>query len=141
MTAQPKHVKKKPLPTWLPTLLTLGVIALGVLLAWRLLPSETFDTDLTLIGQGQPLAVLIHETGSPNSIHAMDLMNQIRHEVQLKFLVASLGHPEGQAFAREHQAEAAGLMVFFDAQGQRTDVVFVQSLADINRGLNSLRQP
>ncbi|SFC16493.1 hypothetical protein SAMN05660443_1693 [Marinospirillum celere] len=133
--------KNKPrlLPRWIQHLLTFAIIAVSLALAWALLPTDSFDTDLQKIGQGQPIAVLIHETASPNSMEAMDLINEIRYEVEpLEFIVATLGHPEGREFARQQQTETPGLLLFFDGEGQRTEVVFVQSLEDINRGIRSL---
>lgn len=138
-TSKPRQ-KPRLLPRWVQHLLTFAVIALSLVVAWALLPTQSFDTDLDKIGQGRPIAVLIHETASPNSMEAMDLINEIRNEVepQLEFLVATLGHPDGREFAREQQTETPGLLLFFDGEGQRTEVVFVRSLEDINRGLASL---
>jgi len=141
MTSAAKS-RKKPriVPKWAQHLLILAVIGLSLLVAWNLLPKGTFSTDLDLIGQGQPIAVLIHETASPNSMEAMELINSIRHEVkpQLDFLVASLGHPDGEAFAQEQQTESPGFLLFFDSEGNRTHVVFVRTLEDIYHGIRSL---
>jgi|GEM_PF-1511490 len=134
--------RKKPklLPGWVQHLLILVAIVLSLAIAWNLLPKGSFSTDLEQIGQGKAMAVLIHETASPNSMEAMELINEIRSDVKphLEFLVATLGHPDGKAFAEQQQTESPGLLLFFNAEGQRTQVVFVRSLDDIYRGIRSL---
>lgn len=140
MSSTKSSKKANILPRWLQHLLILFAIALSLVIAWNLLPKGSFDTDLSQIGQGKPIAVLIHETASPNSMGAMELINEIREEVQpqVEFLVASLGHPDGQHFAEQQQTETPGLLLFFDSEGQRSKVVFVRTLDDVYRGIRSL---
>ncbi len=59
------------------------------------------STDLSVIGQGQPVLVLAYENFSPTGGAALDRLREIRdeYEPRLRFVVADLGTPQGRAFA------------------------------------------
>lgn len=91
---------------------------LGVVL-WSNLAGQHISTDLSIIGQGKPVVVLVHESHMPGGMEAMALINRIRGDFEdaIEFRVASLGRPEGQAFANNFDA-FDGVVVLLKAQGE-----------------------
>ena len=76
---------------------------IGVLLASQYF-FQPMSSDLSAIGQGQPALVLAYENFSPESGAVLNQLNRIRKDYQgvMNFVVADLGTPQGQAFARQH---------------------------------------
>ncbi|MGM0554485.1 MAG: hypothetical protein ACQETK_12055 [Pseudomonadota bacterium] len=109
-----------PLPRPMRWAIGLGIAILAGWFSWTLLPGVGFSGDLERVGAGEPVAVLVHESANPTSIGVMERLEALRAAPPggVEFLVASLGDPEGQQFARRHSAEAPGTLVFFDALGQ-----------------------
>ncbi len=99
------------------------LIIAGVLLAgavmWQLLPKGSFSNDLTQVGQGVPALVMLREVHVMGGELVMQQMLQIHPEFEnaVQFLVVHTGHPEGVAFASEHNI-SDGALVLFDAQGE-----------------------
>lgn len=83
------------------SILSSGFVILAAWLAITTLSGRAMSTDLSQIGQGQPAIVLAFENYSPTSMAAMDQLNEIRgsYELEVQFLVADLGTPDGRAFA------------------------------------------
>ena len=107
-------------PRWARWTLSMGVLAVSAVLIVGLLPRGGISTDLSQIGQGHRVAVLTHETASPVSMALMDLVNRFRaeSEVDIEFLVAHLGSPDGDRFARLHNTWEPGLLIFFTPEGE-----------------------
>ncbi len=63
------------------------------------------STDLSVIGQGKPVLVLVYENYSPTSGDALNRLNQVMndYESRLDFVVADLGVPQGRAFADRYK--------------------------------------
>lgn len=99
------------------------LIIVGVLLAgavmWQLLPKSSFSNDLTRVGQGVPALVMLREVHVMGGELVMQQMLQIHPEFEnaVQFLVVHTGHPDGVAFASEHNI-SDGALVLFDAQGE-----------------------
>jgi hypothetical protein len=109
-------------PTGNPWIRTLIIVASTVLIGtvlWLLLPKGSFSNDLTRVGQGQPALVMLREVHVMGGDRVMEQMLLIQAEFQdsVEFLVVHTGHPDGQAFAAEHNI-SDGSLVLFDAQGQ-----------------------
>ena len=109
-------------PTGNPWIRTLIIVAFTVLIGavlWLLLPKGSFSNDLTRVGQGQPALVMLREVHVMGGDRVMEQMLLIQAEFQdsVEFLVVHTGHPDGQAFAAEHNI-SDGSLVLFDAQGQ-----------------------
>jgi hypothetical protein len=109
-------------PTGNPWIRTLIIVASTVLIGavlWLLLPKGSFSNDLTRVGQGQPALVMLREVHVMGGDLVMEQMLHIQAEFQdsVEFLVVHTGHPDGQAFAAEHNI-SDGSLVLFDAQGQ-----------------------
>lgn len=98
------------------------IVAVFVLLAgvfiWNQLPKGSYPTDLSRIGQGQAALVLTLNGNFMAGVEMMPVLDTLRKDFgdQAQFLVASMGLPEGQAFAQRHQTDD-GSVVVFDARG------------------------
>jgi len=81
---------------------------------------RVISTDLSVIGQGQPAAVLAFESYSPQGMQAMDQINAIRDDFEdrLLFRIASIGSPAGDRFVSEHGI-ADGVMIVLSGEGER----------------------
>ena len=84
---------------------------------------QPMNTDLSVVGQGQPALVLAYENFSPESGAALNQLNRIKGDYQqlMAFAVADLGTPEGKAFARRFNL-VDGVAVFLSATGQPLQV-------------------
>ncbi|WP_417580704.1 hypothetical protein [Nitrincola sp.] len=120
------------------TLVSLGLIGWVM---WTFLGVKPISKDLSVIGQGSPVVVLVYESYAPAGMDAMERLNQVRsdYEPNIKFRVAHLGTPEGDVFVRRHEA-FDGVIVLFDAAGEVIRVTTVPSQIDqLRRELERLR--
>ncbi|WP_210397910.1 hypothetical protein [Motiliproteus sediminis] len=112
--------------------ISLTLMALVVIVAGGLFATQKFLTpmssDLSVVGQGTPTLVLAYENYSPDSGAALNQLNSLRHDYadQLRFVVADLGTPDGQAFARRHRL-ANGLALLLDGDGKPLKVARLSS--------------
>jgi len=104
---------------WIRTLIILTSTVLIGSVLWLLLPKGSFSNDLTRVGQGQPALVMLREVHVMGGDLVMEQMLHIHPEFQdsVEFLVVHTGHPDGQAFAADHNI-SDGSLVLFDAEGQ-----------------------
>lgn len=95
--------------------LMLAAVAGGT--AWYML-SRGMSADLSVIGEGRPVAVLVYENHSPTSMQAFDRLTAVRDAFagQLEFRLALTGTPQGEAFA-ERYGVPQGTLVLFDGRG------------------------
>lgn len=108
-----------PWPRWSRWLATVIVLAGVGGLIWSQLPKQAYPTDLTRIGAERPALVLAQDPQSAAGLAIMEMMDTIRGEYpDVEFLVAHLGLPQGQDFARSH-AVGDGVVVLFSAAGAR----------------------
>lgn len=109
-------------PTGNPWIRTLIIVASTVLIGavlWQLLPKGSFSNDLSRVGQGLPALVMLREVHVMGGDLVMEQMLHIYPEFQdsVEFLVVHTGHPDGQAFAADHNI-SDGSLVLFDAEGE-----------------------
>ncbi len=106
------------------------VLATGVFV-WNQLPEGSYPTDLSRIGQGQATLVLTMNGNFTAGAQMMPVLDTLRPEFagQAQFLVASMGLPEGQAFAQQNQT-ADGSVAVFSANGARVAVLHGPRSAD-----------
>ncbi len=109
---------KAPLAGWKKGLIYFIVLGLSAVLIWTQLPERPYPTDLNLVGKGKPALVLVYDVNTAGGMMVMELLKPLREEYsdQVEFLVASLGLPDGQSFAR-HYRISSGAVVFFLADG------------------------
>jgi len=89
-----------------------------------LLLPKGFSDDLSKIGQGLPVVVLMHDKNSVKSLALMELLNKIRSDYagKIEFLAVDIDSQEGQVFSRR-QAVGAITLLLFDAHGVRRAVL------------------
>lgn len=106
------------------------VLAAGLFI-WKQLPKGGYPTDLSPIGQGQAALVLTLNGNFMAGVEMMPVLDTLRQDFagQAHFLVASMGLPEGQAFAQRHQT-GDGSVVVFDARGTPLAVLHGPRTAD-----------
>ncbi len=105
----------------------LGVVAVGGIGAYAVtsVMADVAEQDLSVIGQGLPTVVQIHDPACPD---CLSLQRSARaaledlDEADIAFRIASLTSTEGQRFAREHGVGRVTLMLF-SADGQISDVL------------------
>lgn len=102
--------------------ITLAAIAVLIAVAWlamHQLSGRPISADLSLVGDGQPALVLAFENYSPASMEAMNQINQVRpdYEASMRFVVADLGTPHGDAFARRFDL-VNGSALLLDGDGE-----------------------
>lgn len=105
------------LPKPLVALLTILLLTvLGVLL-WRMLPAG-FETDLSIVGTGEPALVLVHDHERVGSVELMESLAAVRdaHPEAMRYLVADTKVPRGQRFAEQYEL-GPGTLILFDRHG------------------------
>jgi len=104
---------------WIRTLIIVASTVLIGAVLWLLLPKGSFSNDLTRVGQGMPALVMLREVHVMGGDLVMEQMLHIHAEFQdsVEFLVVHTGHPDGQAFAADHNI-SDGSLVLFDAEGE-----------------------
>lgn len=116
--------------------LSIALISTGLIgwVMWTYLGVKPISTDLTVIGQGKPVVVLVYESYAPAGMEAMERLNRVRsdYEPDIKFRVAHIGTPEGDLFVRRHEA-FDGVMVLFDALGEVVRVTMVPQPVELLR--------
>ena len=110
-----------------------GIIGLGI---WNL--PRGYSADLSQIGKGKNVAVLVHDHNLVNSTHLMENLSKVRSEYNgiIEFVVADLDLAEGQAFAKHHKADPATLLFFTPDGNHLGSVEGVQSPDALRNILN-----
>ncbi len=103
---------KRKTAYWL-TFIGIGTAALLLAVFMWTLP-RGFSTDLSLIGRGNNVAVLVHDQGMMGSEQLMRVVNDLRsqYEPQTMFIVADVNTPTGRAFANAHGTQSGTLLLF-----------------------------
>jgi hypothetical protein len=97
------------------------VIALLAFMA-TLLP-RGYDTDLSQVGKGRSVVVMVHDPGIVQSGNLMHALDDVRGEFEprLQFLLADQNLASGVAFADAYQLPIATLALL-DGEGRLLDV-------------------
>jgi hypothetical protein len=105
------------------SLITIAVIVALLGVAVMMLPAG-YDDDLSKIGQGSNIVVLIQNKGAQQSMNLLTLLNQVRNDYdsKIKFLIADIDTPEGKTFERQQQLNN-NVLVFFGPDGTRLNVI------------------
>ncbi len=112
-------------PQW-PELLALGVIALGLILAWFILRPvqtpliETAQKVKDQIGQGQPVLLKFQSPYCINCIRLKPTVDQLERELAGRLLIIRLNvqEPAGRELGRLYGFEYTPTFIFFDPQGR-----------------------
>jgi hypothetical protein len=94
-----------------------ALVGLGYLLTTVAL--QPIGNDLSVIGKGKPVLVLVYENYSLAGGDALNRLSRVKNDYdsRLDFVVADLGVPEGRAFANRHQM-LNGQAMFIKQDGQ-----------------------
>ncbi len=105
--------------------IVLALIAGFICVALLLLP-RGFSDDLSQIGKGSNVVVLVHDHETATSQELMNVINKVRDEYEgrVKFLVADKYAPEGKVFLRSYGIDSVAL-VFFAPDGKRLDTLYM----------------
>ena len=101
-------------------LIGLVLVSAGlVLMVWAALP-PSYNTDLSLIGQGKPTVVLVFDNENVASSTLMEGFNKVRddYEGMVEFLVADINTDMGELFAFRNQVNSASA-IYFNGNGER----------------------
>ena len=85
---------------------------------------QGFSDDLSRIGRGANVAVLVHNKSTVRSQNLMTLLNQVRPDYagKVELLVADIDTEIGKGFVREQQVHDS-VLVFFGPDGTRRGVL------------------
>lgn len=103
--------------------------------AFKFLLPKGYSNDLSLIGKGKAVMVLVRDNQTVQSHDLMEVMDNLRDQYQgtIEFLLTDYNTPQGTAFIKQNEASRVSL-VLFNAQGNRTKVLHAPqdagSLAD-----------
>ncbi|MCC6207344.1 MAG: hypothetical protein IT488_04255 [Gammaproteobacteria bacterium] len=105
------------------SLITLGVIVALLAVAFAMLP-KGFSDDVSRIGQGSNVVVLMHNKEAVQSLDLMTLMNKVRtnYEGRIEFLAVDIDTDAGRAFMEQQQIGGSALLLF-DPDGVRRGVL------------------
>lgn len=133
LAAQPSRRNSR---LWFTLLIILLIVGFAGALI-NLLP-RGYSQDLSLIGKGKNVVVLVHDHNKVASLETMNAINTLRdtHEERVTFLVADLFTREGKDFAEKYDTPFPAL-VFFAPNGERLKTLYGQQDADTIRNTMS----
>jgi hypothetical protein len=101
------------------SLITIAIVVVALAIAATQLP-RGFSEDVSVIGQGQPVVVLVHNKESMLSLNLMTLMGNVRPDYRdrVKFLVVDIATDIGRTFVANHQLDGSIMLVLFDGNGR-----------------------
>ncbi len=105
-------------------LIIIPFVIVGMITAvWLLLP-PSYKTDLSLIGQGKPVIVMVYDSYNAASYELVENFNKVHldYEGRVEFLIADTKVPAGQNFERTYGASSASA-VFFTGDGEKVRVL------------------
>lgn len=105
-------------------LITTAIIVVALVIAATQLP-RGFSDDVSVIGQGTPAVVLVHNKESMLSLNMMTQLNRVRPDYRndINFLVVDIATEPGRAFVNQHRLDGSIMLVMFDRNGVRRGLV------------------
>jgi len=96
----------------------------GVMAAAVMLIPKGFKDDLSVIGRGSVVIVLVHDKHLVGGTKMMKLLNKIRpdYEGKVEFLAVDVATPIGQSFVRQQRVDVIDIVVF-SADGNRQELI------------------
>ncbi len=100
------------------TLITIAIVVVALAIAATQLP-RGFSEDVSVIGQGKPVVVLVHNKESMLSLNLMTLMNEVRPDYRdyVEFLTVDIATDNGRSFVDRYQLDGSIMLVLFDRDG------------------------
>ncbi len=104
---------------WIQWSLILLIIIIGMTLGIKMLPTG-YSEDLSVIGSGKNVAVLVHNKEGVRSLNMMNRVDTIRgfYKGRIEFRIVETGSRKGVEFSRKNMAGNATL-VLFNGEGTR----------------------
>lgn len=101
------------------SLITVAIVVAALAIAATQLP-RGFSGDVSVIGQGKPAVVLVHNKESVLSQNLMNLLGDVRkdYEEHVKFIVVDIATDIGRTFVANHQLDDSIMLVLFDGSGR-----------------------
>ena len=105
------------------SLITIAVIVILLGISVMMLP-ESYDDDLSKIGHGSNIVVLVQNKGASQSMDLLNLLNSVRNDYRGKidFMIADIDTEEGKAFEQQQQLNSS-VLVLFGPDGTRLNVI------------------
>jgi hypothetical protein len=115
---------RKGIPTPIMLTFVITLILAMVAIAWTQLPRAGISTDLTVIGQGQPVLVLTRDVNYLGGAQVLEMLKPIQGDYaeRASFRIAHLGQPDGRSFADRH-GTSDGDITLLDAKGNLLETV------------------
>ncbi len=100
-------------------LITVAIVVVALAIAATQLP-RGFSENVSVIGQGKPAVVLVHNKESVLSQNLMNLLGDVRKnfEEHVEFLVVDIATDIGRTFIADHQLDGSIMLVLFDGSGR-----------------------
>ena len=122
-----------------------NLIAIAVILALLAIIASTlpkgYSDDVSQIGNGNNIALLIHDKNTVTSLDIMALMDEIRDDYAgiVDFMVVSVdvATPQERAFVQQQKVRNAAVLLF-SPEGERLDVLW--SVPDVDALRTSLNE-
>jgi len=105
------------------SLITIFVIVVLLGIAVIMLPGS-YDDDLSKIGHGSNIVVLIQNKGTQQSMDLLNLLNHVRGDYvgRVDFMIADIDTQEGKSFEAQQQVNSS-VLVLFGPDGTRLNVI------------------
>lgn len=106
------------------SLITIAIVVAALAIAATQLP-RGFSGDVSVIGQGAPVVVLVHNKESVQSQTLMTLLNRVRTDYggRVEFVVVDIVTGAGKSFLDAHRLDDSVALILFDGNGGMRGVV------------------
>jgi hypothetical protein len=134
--AQQPVARKSGLIKWI----VLASVALFLGLSFKFLLPKGYSDDLSHIGKGKAVLVLVRDNQTVQSHELMEMLENLRgqYEAEVEFLLTDYNTPKGKAFMQENDAGRVS-MVLFNAKGVRAKILYPpQTPASLGEELDNL---
>jgi len=103
---------------------------------------QGYSDDLSVIGQGQNVVVVIHDSKKFPSVEFLSRMNEIRDEYQgrIVFCVADIKDKKGAAFAKQQHVTPPSLLLFAEDGTRLGAIKASRSPAEVRDAIKRMLQ-
>lgn len=128
---------KNGMPRWMRLLITPLIIIGAGLFIWSQLPTGSYPTDMSRIGDGRPALVLTYDLAFLSGQAVIEMMNEVRdrYEPHMHFLIANLGEPQGRAVAERNNV-GDGAVLLFSETGERLFLFYPRNTQELVQGID-----
>ena len=118
-------------------LITIASIIILLAFVVSMLP-RGYSEDVSKIGQGSRIAVLVHNKDSVASLKMMGLMDQVRsaYADKVEFLVVDTAIEKGNAFARQNSLNSSTLVLYNPSGEKINTLANLQNESELSKALD-----